>query len=147
MNAQDTNFKTIYLSLACLPSIMKYLRFHKGHFIKMMAVFIVEVLIALFVHDAFIRPYVGDVIAVAFVYYFIRTFLFCKPAYAAFFSLFFAFVVEYGQYVGLISFLGLGDKIWARIILGTSFSWADIFCYIAGFLLLFLLDPELRKKH
>jgi len=113
LSAQDTNFKTIYLSLACLLPIMKNLRFHTGHFMKMLAVFIVEVFIALFVHDAFIRPYVGDVIAVAFVYYFIRTFLSFKPVYAALFSLLFAFVVEYGQYAGLISFLGLRDQSWA----------------------------------
>lgn len=147
MSAQDTNFKTNYLSLACLPPIMKYLRFHPGHFIKMLAVFSVEVFIALFVHDAFIRPYVGDVIAVAFVYYFVRAFLSCKPVYAAFMSLTFAFAVEYGQYVGLISFLGLRNNELARIVLGTSFSWGDVLCYIAGFALLFLLDPELRKKH
>lgn len=147
MSAQDTNFKTIYLSLACLLPIVKYMRFHTGYFIKTMVVFTVEVFIALFVHDAFIRPYVGDVIAVAFVYYFLRTFLSCKAVYSALFALLFSFLVEYGQYAEFIYVLGLQHQKWARIVLGTSFSWGDMLCYMIGFLILFVVDPALRKKH
>jgi hypothetical protein len=33
---------------------------------------LVEVFIAIFVHDNFIRPYIGDVLAVMVVYFFVR---------------------------------------------------------------------------
>ena len=36
---------------------------------------IIEVLIALFVHDAFIRPYIGDVLVVIVIYTFVRIFI------------------------------------------------------------------------
>jgi hypothetical protein len=36
--------------------------------ITALAIFAIEVLIALFVRDAFIRPYLGDVLAVALVH-------------------------------------------------------------------------------
>ena len=35
----------------------------------------VEVLIALFVHDNFVRPYIGDVIVVVVIYCFVRIFV------------------------------------------------------------------------
>ena len=34
----------------------------------------IEVLIALFVHDAFVRPYIGDVLVVVVIYTFVRIF-------------------------------------------------------------------------
>lgn len=35
----------------------------------------VEIMIALYVHDSFVRPYLGDVLAVVVVYCFIRIFI------------------------------------------------------------------------
>ena len=42
---------------------------------------VIEVLIALFVHDSFVRPYLGDVLAVIFVYFLGRVFFPEKPAF------------------------------------------------------------------
>src|SRR5690554_5256501 len=68
---------------------MRFLRFHNCFFIIALVVFVVEVFIALFVHDNFIRPYLGDVIVVWFVYYFIRAFVNIPALYAAVFTLLF----------------------------------------------------------
>ena len=35
----------------------------------------IEVLIALFVHDSFVRPYVGDMLVVVVIYAFVRIFV------------------------------------------------------------------------
>lgn len=126
---------------------MKFLRFNFRYFLITLLIFCVEVGIALFVRDNFVRPFLGDVIVVWFVYYFIKTFLNVKPIYIAVFTLLFSFVVEFGQYFKLVEVLGLQDYKWARIVIGTSFSWLDILCYVVGFLLLFVLDEELRKNH
>lgn len=68
---------------------MKFLRFQKGFFAVMLVLFVIEVLIALYVRDQFIRPFMGDVIVVWFVYYFIRSFIIIKPIYIAIFTLLF----------------------------------------------------------
>ena len=36
---------------------------------------LIEVLIAIYVHDAFVRPYIGDVLVVVVIYTFIRIFV------------------------------------------------------------------------
>jgi hypothetical protein len=42
--------------------------FRPAYALAALIIFAIEVCIALFVHDGFIRPYVGDVLAVALVY-------------------------------------------------------------------------------
>ncbi|MDR0893092.1 MAG: DUF2809 domain-containing protein, partial [Mediterranea sp.] len=39
------------------------------------AIFAIEVFIALYVHDYFVRPYLGDVLVIALVYCFVRVFI------------------------------------------------------------------------
>lgn len=126
---------------------MKFLRFNRNYFALTIILFVIEVFIAIFVHDAFVRPFLGDVIVVWFVYYFIRSFIAIKPIYIAVFTVLFSFAVEIGQYFKLIEILGLQEYKWARIVIGTSFSWWDLLCYVVGFLLLFLMDKDLRKNH
>ncbi|MBS7321296.1 MAG: DUF2809 domain-containing protein [Myroides sp.] len=126
---------------------MKFLRFNRNYFALTVILFVIEICIAIFVNDAFVRPFLGDVIVVWFMYYFIRSFIAIKPIYIAFFTLLFSFAVEIGQYFKLIEILGLQENKWARIVIGTSFSWWDLLCYVVGFLLLFLMDKDLRKNH
>src|SRR5690554_8008576 len=118
---------------------MRFLRFHNCFFIIALVVFVVEVFIALFVHDNFIRPYLGDVIVVWFVYYFIRAFVNIPALCVAVFTLLFSFGVEIGQYFKLIYLLGLEKNELARIVIVTWFSWWVIVCIVAGFLFWFLL--------
>lgn len=126
---------------------MKFLRFNRNYFALTVILFVIEICIAIFVNDAFVRPFLGDVIVVWFVYYFIRSFIAIKPIYIAVFTLLFSFAVEIGQYFKLIEILGLQEYKWARIVIGTSFSWWDMLCYFVGFLILFLMDKDLRKNH
>jgi hypothetical protein len=97
-----------------------------------MAIFAVEVLIALFVRDAFVRPYGGDVLAVALVYAALRavTPLRMWPAIATSFAI--AVLIELGQLVHILDMLGLADNKVARIVLGSGFEWLDFAAYAAG---------------
>ncbi len=148
MNRQDTNYKPIFSKFDDAKQyFMKFLQFNYRYFFITVLIFCVEVFIALFVKDTFIRPFLGDVIVVWFVYYFIKTFVNLKPIYIAVFTLLFSFAVEIGQYFNLVNILGLQDYKWARIVIGTSFSWWDVLCYVIGFAFLFVLDKDLRKKH
>jgi hypothetical protein len=121
-------------------------RFHSKSFLIAIFIFLVEVIIALYINDKIIRPFVGDILVVIFIYYFIKAFINTKPLNIAIFTLIFSIIVEVLQYFKFVDLIGLGHIKAARIIIGTSFSWIDILCYIIGFGCLFLIDKDLRKN-
>ena len=96
----------------------------------------VEVIIALFVHDDFIRPYMGDVLAVIVVYTFIRIIVPEKFALLPLFVFIFAVGVEVLQYFDLVTVLGLENNRFLKILLGSVFDIKDIICYAIGCALL-----------
>ena len=105
--------------------------------------FLTEVYIALYVHDDFIRPYIGDVLVTALICCFCRI-LFPKgvkllPLYVLIFS----FLVETAQYFSLITILGLQNNTLACVIIGTSFSHIDLICYAVGILLFWATESAL----
>lgn len=123
------------------------LKFDKKSFTIAIIIFLIEVIIALYIKDKIIRPFVGDILVVIFIYYFIKTFINTKAINIAIFTLFFSFIVEILQYFNFVEMIGLGHNKAARIIIGTSFSWIDLLCYFVGFILLFFIDKDLKKKN
>lgn len=104
-----------------------------------MVLFGIETLIALYVHDAVIRPYVGDMLVVVLVYCFVRIFI-NRPWRGLPLCVFlFAVLVEVMQYFQAAELLGLQDNMVARVVLGSVFDWNDIFCYAVGCLPLFFI--------
>lgn len=97
---------------------------------------IIEILIALYVHDDFIRPYVGDGLVVVVIYSFLRIWMPEKVRLLPFYVFLFAVFVEVLQYFDLAALLGLGDNRFFRILLGATFDIRDILCYGAGCLVL-----------
>lgn len=114
--------------------------FHRGYALATLIIFLIEVVIALFVRDAFIRPYGGDILAVILVYLGFRavTNLNINKAVGA--ALGVAFAVELAQALNLITTLGLADNKLASVVLGTSFAWGDIAAYIAGAIAVLLIE-------
>lgn len=96
------------------------------------AVLLVELFIALYVHDRLIRPYVGDSLAVVLVYLAVRAVTPLRVGTAAGLAFGIAALIEFGQYVGLVNLLGLGGSVIARTVLGTGFDPADFLAYAAG---------------
>ena len=107
-------------------------RLRWGFGLAALAVFAIEVLIALFVRDALVRPYVGDVLAVVLVYLGLRavTPLEVKPAVIL--ALTIAVMVELGQLFHLLDALGLAHNRLARVVLGGVFDIRDLACYGVG---------------
>ena len=122
------------------------LKFDKKSFSIAIIIFLIEVIIALYIKDKIIRPFVGDILVVIFIYYFIKAFINTKAINIAIFTLFFSFIVEILQYFNFVEMIGLGHNKAARIIIGTSFSWIDLLCYFIGFILLFFIDKDLMKE-
>ncbi|MDR3056994.1 MAG: DUF2809 domain-containing protein, partial [Prevotella sp.] len=56
-------------------------RFDLKSFVICLIIFLIEVLIALFVDDSFIRPYGGDILVVILIYYFLKSFIETKTIY------------------------------------------------------------------
>ena len=92
----------------------------------------VEVIIALFVHDRFIRPYFGDMLVVVVIYTFVRIFIPEKYRLLPLFVFIFSAGVEVLQYFEIVQRLGLGGNIFLRTLLGSTFDPKDIACYAVG---------------
>lgn len=102
------------------------------YLILFLALLAVEICIALFVRDSFVRPYVGDVLVTVLLCCLCRAVF---PGFAPAVPVFlFAAAVEGLQWLGLAERLGLQGTA-LGIILGSTFDWKDILCYGAGCLL------------
>lgn len=97
---------------------------------------VVEVMIALFVHDSFIRPYIGDVLVVIVLYAGIRVFIPESYRLLPLYIFVFATLVEFLQYFKLVELLGLENNMVLRVLIGTVYDIKDILCYGVGCLLL-----------
>ena len=105
-----------------------------------------EVLIALFVHDNFVRPYLGDVIVVVVVYCFVRIFIPEKVYLLPLYVFLFAVLVEVLQYFHIVDLLGLGNSTFFRVLIGGVFDLKDILCYGIGCLVLGLWEILLINR-
>ena len=104
-----------------------------------------EVLIALFVHDSFVRPYVGDMIVTVVVWSFLRIIFPDKFRLMSLYVMIFAVLVEVGQYFHYTELLGITNPVLVTMM-GTSFAWADIACYAVGCVVTGISDWLLFKK-
>lgn len=91
-----------------------------------------EVLIARFVHDAVIRPYLGDSLAVALVYLVLRAAFPIRVPVAAATAFAIGCALEIGQAFDLVDRLELGHSRIARVLLGTHYDPRDFVCYALG---------------
>ncbi len=102
------------------------------YFIVTTVLLVIEVLIALFVHDNFVRPYVGDVLVVAVIYTCIRIFIPNKVKLLPLYIFLFGTLVELMQYINVVKLLGLQDNKFFSVLIGTTFDIKDIICYGVG---------------
>lgn len=122
------------------------LRLNKTYLILTIFLFVIEVLIALFVHDNFIRPYVGDVLVVILIYCFVKSFLDLPEFILAIGVLLFAFAIEFLQYVKIVNVLGLEKSELMRTVLGTSFAWLDLLAYVVGIGIVLMAEKYIWQK-
>lgn len=96
----------------------------------------IEVFIALFVHDRFIRPYVGDVLVMMVLYTFVRIFVPERIKALPTYLFGFAALVEIAQYFRIVERLGLEDNRFFSVLIGSVFDIKDIVCYAVGMILI-----------
>ncbi len=113
------------------------------------ALFFIEVIIALFVHDNFVRPYIGDLLVTVLLCAFLRIFIPEKIKALPIFVFVFSVLVEFAQYIDIVKLLGFENNKFLSVIIGRSFSVIDIIYYALGCILFFFLDRYiiLRKNN
>ena len=124
---------------------MKFI-FNKKYFLFFLLLFLIEVGIALYINDNFIRPYFGDYLVVFLVYGFVMSFVEWNKFKIAFGVLLFAFSVEFLQYIDFVTVVGLQKNRFARTIIGTSFSFEDLLLYFLGYLTIISLEKYFSKS-
>jgi len=119
---------------------MKF-KFNLKNLIIAIIIFIIEVLIATTFKDIFfVRAYLGDVLVVMLMYYFITAFIEINPTKLIIGLVIFSFIIEFLQYFHFGELLGFKDNKVAMIVLGNSFSWIDILCYLVGGIILYITE-------
>lgn len=115
-------------------------KFNLKYFLLALLLFVTEVLIALYIHDQIIRPYIGDVLVVILMYYSVKAILNFTVKKTAIGVLIISFIIEGLQYLNIVEKLGLQENKIASTVIGTSFSWVDICAYIIGFFLVLIFE-------
>ncbi len=99
-----------------------------------------EVLIGLFVHDRFIRPYIGDVLVTILLCCLCRMVIPKGVPALPVYVFAFAALVEIAQYFEIVKLLGLEDNAFISTVAGTTFSAIDLVCYGVGCLAFRLIE-------
>ncbi len=121
------------------------LTFNLRFFLLTILFFVTEVLIALYVRDNFVRPYVGDYLVVMLIYCAVRTFIKANPVKIAIAVLLFAYLVEVLQYFRIVDRLGLSGNQVAKTVIGYGFEWWDMLAYTLGILTILLVEWRLKN--
>ena len=124
-------------------------RFDKKYALYFLGLLIVEILIALFVKNEIIRGAIGDVLVVILIYCFIQTFLKVDKKKTIIGVGIFAILIEVAQAFKLVEKLNLQDNKFFSTVIGTTFDLNDIWAYVAGCALVWMLefyDDDSRPK-
>lgn len=112
---------------------MKY-SFQFRYFVLAIAVFLTEVLIATIFKDIyFVRAFLGDVLVVVLLYFFVLSFYKVERKEVLLLGIFiFSVMIEVAQYFKIAEILGFQEGSVMYIVVGNYFSWGDIVCYAVG---------------
>ncbi|MEZ2239958.1 DUF2809 domain-containing protein [Microcoleus sp.] len=120
------------------------LYFNRKYFSLALILFSIEIVIAVFFRDKFVRYFLGDLLVVIFLHCFIMSWLRLESTKVALSVLTFSFVIEILQYFKILNALGWENNKIAIIILGNSFDAMDLVAYTAGIAIVLWLEN--RKK-
>ena len=111
-----------------------------------LSVFLTEVIIALFIKDNFVRPYIGDLLVTVLLCAFCRIFIPEKISALPILVFVFSVMVEILQYIDIVKILGFENNSILSVLIGRSFSFVDIIYYAIGCLTFFILDKFFINK-
>ncbi|MDF3076553.1 MAG: hypothetical protein K0S09_442 [Sphingobacteriaceae bacterium] len=113
---------------------------NKGYTIAAILLFVIELVIALYFHDEFIRPYFGDFLVIILLYCTVKAVVNLPVITTALGVLVFAYLIEILQYFDIVHRIGLGGSAVATTVIGTTFQWGDIVAYTLGTIAIMLIE-------
>ena len=116
------------------------LLFNKAYFSLAAFLLMIELLVALYLHDALIRPYGGDFLVVILLYCLVKSFFNTAVFPAACLVLILAYMIELSQYFHLVNHLDLQNSRVALMLMGNFFSFTDMIAYTLGILLVLVAE-------
>jgi hypothetical protein len=119
--------------------------FNKNYLLVTLILLFIEVFIAFFVRDTFIRPFIGDLLSVILIYAILRIFIIDKRFKLVLAVLLFSFVIEFLQYFHILNLLGWQENKFLSIVLGATFDPLDLLAYSLGSAINLFLS--LKKQH
>ncbi|WP_392533545.1 DUF2809 domain-containing protein [Nostoc sp. C117] len=120
--------------------------FNKKYFYFTLILFSIEVCIAIFLNDSFIRPFIGDVLVVILIYCFVKSFWNIHSSIVALSVFAFSCTIEILQYFNFVNNLGLQKYTFLAIALGSTFDWKDIIAYAIGVIAVLLVENQTKRK-
>lgn len=127
-------------------TISSYLKFCRAKALASLLLLVGLIYIALCVRDTLIRPILGDVLVVIWLYFFLSSFLGLSTRTLIFITLSIAFSVEFAQYLKLPKLLGIEPGTALSTILGATFDWLDLIAYITGGVICMVIEWILNRR-
>ena len=107
---------------------------------------LIEIYIAAFVTNVFVRSYLGDVFITLLICFFVQAVIPKKISLLPIWVFLFALAVEIGQYFDVVKLLGLDDYKLISVWFGRCYSFYDVICYAVGCLIFVVVDFLLLKR-
>lgn len=111
-----------------------------NYILGFIALLILEILIAMYISDDFIRPYLGDFLVVILLYCFLMAVSRISVLKGLLIVLIFSFAVEFFQLINIVKVLQYQPPAVVMILLGSSFSVWDLLAYSLGIIFCYFLE-------
>jgi Protein of unknown function (DUF2809) len=121
------------------------LTFNQRAVLITIALLCIEISIAtVFRHIGWLRGFVGDALAVIFVYYGFKTVFRAPMLWLAIAALLVGYGVELSQYISHVNGWKISNPV-LRIVVGSTPDWWDILAYTVGFCAVWATESALPK--
>lgn len=118
---------------------MKF-RFEKKYFLFFIPLLIGLTLIALFVKNPLFRGSFGDILVIGMLYCLVQSFMELDKKWTIIGIGIFAVLIEISQAFHLLKILNLDNNQLLTIVLGNHFDFNDIWSYLIGCVLVYMLE-------
>jgi Protein of unknown function (DUF2809) len=144
MNARASSVRTESVSVQTVLPIG--LTFNQRALLITIALFCVEVSIAtVFRHIGWLRGFVGDALAVVFVYYGFKTIFRAPTLWLAIAALLVGYGVELSQYISHLQGWKISNPV-LRIVVGSTPDWWDVLAYTVGFCAVWAIESAMTRR-
>ena len=92
---------------------------------------ITEIIIAVYVTFPFIRHFVGDILVIPLLVFFLKIFIKTPDNKLIISTVFFAFMIEIAQLFHFVDVFHIQNNI-LRTMIGTTFAYTDLLAYVLG---------------